>query len=473
MADAPATVKYGGALTYDGTDYIYALRGNDTKSFWRYNIAADSWISMAWTSMADAPDKVKDGGALAYHEASYMVSGKLISSVHDAGVPGTTWGTMAWSGTLNGQTINVRVRTSSNADMTGATAWDSCPIVTSGQDISTLSSVTDGHRYIQYRAELSTSDAYRTPVLHEVTITYISNQPPTVEAVGLYDSTRSTPVSSIDPQIEYAIKVTITDNNQLSDLSTVKVTLFYDADGTYDAGEVPTSGNSQASAILTCTVGATPNWIIDPTDDGTTWTIESSNCIQPDLNGTSGDFWFHFKPGKVATETVNPAKWHIHAVADDGSATSTGYQDNRDINWYGEIVTNTANISWGKIAAGADSSDSANVTGISVTHIANGMYAKQVAASSSWTSSSNTMTLNIAGAPVANEFSLKANNSTDPSSANLVMASPTYITIANNKTPTDECGDTVTTNTLWLKLGSPFAGEVYSGTIYYRIAQLR
>ncbi|MFC1964705.1 Kelch repeat-containing protein [Chloroflexota bacterium] len=470
MTDVPAIVKEGGALVYDGTDYIYAFRGNDTKNFWRYDISADSWISRAWTSMADAPDSVYKGGALAYHKASYMDSGKLISSIHDTGVTGINWGTMTWSETLNGQTINVKVRTSSNHGMTGATSWDSCPIVTKGQAISSLPSVTDGHRYIQYRAELSTSDTSQTPVLHEVTITYISYQSPIVDAVGLYDNTRSTPVSSMDPQIEYAIKVTVTDNNQLSDLSTVRVTLFYDTDGTYNVSEVPTSGNSRTCAILTCTVGAIPSWSIDPTS-GTTWTIESSNCVQPDLNGTTGDFWFHFKPGKVATETVNPAKWHIHAVADDRSATSTGYQDNRDINWYGEIVTNTANIDWGKIATGADFDDSTKVTGISVTYIANGLYAKQVAASSPWTNRSDIMTLNVAGTPATKEFSLKANDSTDLNSAQMVTASPTYITIDNSNAQTDEHGGTVTTNTLWLKLDSPFADDAHSGIIYYRIAR--
>jgi len=309
--------------------------------------------------------------------------------------------------------------------------------------------------------------------LHEVTITYISTQSPAVDAVSLYDSTRTTLVSSMDPQIEYAIKVTVTDNNLLSDLRAVKVTLFYDADGTYNAGEVPTAGNSQTCAMLTCNVDDTPSWneYCDPTVDGITWTIESSNCTQPDLNSITGDFWFHFKPSKIATETVNPAKWHIHAVADDGIATSTGHQDSIDINWYGEIVVNTASIDWGKIAPDADFSDLTKVTGISVTHIANGAYAKQVAASRSWTSDSDNMTLNMTGAPVANEFSLKANDSADLSSAQLVTASPNYITIGNSDTQTDEHGDTVTTNTLWLKSGSPFADEINSGTIYYRISR--
>jgi len=103
----------------------------------------------------------------------YLSPGTFTSDEHDAGVTGANWGTMSWSETLYGQTMTMKVRTSNASDMTGATGWASCPPVTSGDDISALSSVTDGHRYIQYRAELATSDSEETPVLHDVTITYV------------------------------------------------------------------------------------------------------------------------------------------------------------------------------------------------------------------------------------------------------------------------------------------------------------
>ena len=44
-----------------GGDLIYALRGDDSKDFWRYSISGDSW-----ESLLDSPDKVKHGGALVY-----------------------------------------------------------------------------------------------------------------------------------------------------------------------------------------------------------------------------------------------------------------------------------------------------------------------------------------------------------------------------------------------------------------------
>jgi len=109
----------------------------------------------------------------------YYPSGTLTSSIHDAGAGGINWGIMSWDETLNGQTVTMKVRTSNNSDMTGATVWASCPTVANGQDISGLSSVTGGHRYIQYQAYLARgADPNQTPVLHDVTITYAVNSPP-------------------------------------------------------------------------------------------------------------------------------------------------------------------------------------------------------------------------------------------------------------------------------------------------------
>ncbi len=72
MANAPEKVKWGGALAYDGTNYIYAFRGDDEKDFWRYSISGNSW-----EPLTDAPDKVKEGGALAYANGYvYALQGK-------------------------------------------------------------------------------------------------------------------------------------------------------------------------------------------------------------------------------------------------------------------------------------------------------------------------------------------------------------------------------------------------------------
>jgi len=60
MASTPDNVNGGGALVYDGTA-IYALRGSDTKDFWRYDIATNTWADRASTD-----ENIKKGGALVY-----------------------------------------------------------------------------------------------------------------------------------------------------------------------------------------------------------------------------------------------------------------------------------------------------------------------------------------------------------------------------------------------------------------------
>ena len=274
--------------------------------------------------------------------------------------------------------------------------------------------------------------------------------------------------SIMTPQVEYNAKVYVEHDNTLNDLTTVTVRIFYDSDGTYVTGDESGSADTQSRAILTWTKGGSP-WSIDPSAS-TTWELVSGSCVEPSLGEISGIFEFHFKPGKVATETITPAKWHLYAEADDGTATYNDTDNNKDMNWYGEITVNAANITWGPIAPSTDFGDSTKQTSISVTYIANGAYNEKIAASSSWTSASGDATLDVGGNPGANEFSLKADDTATLESAVLVAAEPTYATIDDTGMQTTDDGDMVTNNTLWLKLGTPLNEDIYSGTIYYRIA---
>ena len=114
----------------------------------------------------------------------YYSYGYLMSDLTDidgcvgknTGSRSTHYGVMAWNATTDpGLTsITMKARTSLNASMSDAMDWDDDDFVavTYGQDISDLPSVSDGHRYIQWRAELRTNDLYETPVLHSVNISY-------------------------------------------------------------------------------------------------------------------------------------------------------------------------------------------------------------------------------------------------------------------------------------------------------------
>ncbi|MCH7761608.1 T9SS type A sorting domain-containing protein [candidate division TA06 bacterium] len=108
------------------------------------------------------------------YKSAYFDSGYLISSIFDTGDWGTIYGVMDWNEILFGQSLVMKVRTSLDSLMAGAVPWDSASPVIKGQDISSLASVNDGDRYVQYRVELITSDLDVTPVLHEVTIFFSS-----------------------------------------------------------------------------------------------------------------------------------------------------------------------------------------------------------------------------------------------------------------------------------------------------------
>jgi hypothetical protein len=66
LADAPDKVRWGGTLACDGGGYIYAFRGNNTADFWRYSLPDNSW-----SVMAAAPGAVDEGGALTFN-AGYI-----------------------------------------------------------------------------------------------------------------------------------------------------------------------------------------------------------------------------------------------------------------------------------------------------------------------------------------------------------------------------------------------------------------
>jgi len=298
----------------------------------------------------------------------------------------------------------------------------------------------------------------------------VQNVAPTVDSVALW-TTVETPeaATSMSPQVEYNVKVGVTDANTLDNLSTITVTIFYDADGTYAFEDVAAagSGNVQTAAILTWTNLVTDTWTIDAVSGAGTWSIVSANCVVPTITETTGTFEFHFIPGKVATETVGTPKWHIYALADDGTETVGAYQADRTMNWYGEITINSGTAAFGDVALGCVDEDS---TAISTTYISNGNYSEQVKSSTPWTTSGGSVALNTTYTPGSGEFSLKADDDADTADYVQVL-SASYVDIATDESLTTESGDTTANNTLWLSLGSSgIPVGIYTGTVYFQIA---
>jgi photosystem II stability/assembly factor-like uncharacterized protein len=130
-------------------------------------------------------------------KAGCFLSGELVSSVYLTENASVTYDTMSWNETLQGQTIVIKVRTDTLPDMSTAVDWDSCPPVVNGQDISSLSSIDDFNRYIQYQVQCSTGSSDLTPLLHDINLEYtVDVDGPIPDSAIAFDGTN--PVPGID-----------------------------------------------------------------------------------------------------------------------------------------------------------------------------------------------------------------------------------------------------------------------------------
>lgn len=106
----------------------------------------------------------------------YLSPGSFESRVYDAGVP-KDWGAISWVADVPaGTSLAISVRTGSQLPLTGPYA----PVTSSGDQVGTIG------RYIQYKADLTTSDGSLSPVLREV-------------AVACEDAPTTSPVVTLNP----------------------------------------------------------------------------------------------------------------------------------------------------------------------------------------------------------------------------------------------------------------------------------
>jgi len=284
-----------------------------------------------------------------------------------------------------------------------------------------------------------------------------------------------TVTSPMTPQQDAWVNVTITDNNKLSDLSTVKTVLFYDADGTYtDPGASPTP-NTQTLAIMTWY--ASNDTFVIQSGSPSTWSVNNTTSTHGALTGRTGDWKFSFKPGKVATETTGSDRWFARVNATD-SAPATGSNNNSatgsSMNFYGEITVTTATVDFGTVALGSDFA--VNSRTANVTNIANGNYNENAqtdngtAGVGHWDNTTEiNVTLNTTGSPADGEFSLAVDDTTTLASAVNMTTAYQAINIAGVQT--GEAGYPSGDHGLWLAMGpAGIEAAVYNGTIYFQIA---
>jgi hypothetical protein len=303
---------------------------------------------------------------------------------------------------------------------------------------------------------------------------HLNNAAPTVDSVALYEHDDNNTALTMDPTVEYIVRVGITDTNQLNDLDKIQVTVYYDADGIYDVGNVLSAGDDQNGAILTWDSTGTDNWTID--DGSSSWDIETDSVAPADLSAVSTfTFKFHFTVGSVAKESADggdAAEWHIYAkVWDLSNATGDNYQENREMDWYGAITV-SGTVDFGSVNVGVtDQISGGGTTGVTCTYVSNGAFDEQVKADTPWVgaTSGKNLALNTGGTPGDAQFSLHADDTATVGGA--VQVSASYQTIDDTGTITDENGHAQANNFLWLSLGSTgIPDETYNGTIWYQIA---
>ncbi|MCJ7654377.1 MAG: hypothetical protein MUO97_03590 [Dehalococcoidia bacterium] len=300
-------------------------------------------------------------------------------------------------------------------------------------------------------------------------------QAPTVTAIQIFTDSGCTIIAtSMTPLTTYYARVSVTSNNKLKNLDTVQAQIFYDSTGGDPVA--PDTPDTHTCAILTCTVSG-PSWAIASGGPPTTWSIVELACVQPaNLNLTSGNWIFAFKPGKVATENTGAANWDAQGKATNKQAQSDDeYVRDKDMNFYGELTVGTPSVNWGSVDLGLIFSDEADSreTGISVNYIANGNYEEDIKSEDWDDGGGETLTLRDWSdddnpPDAASEFALKGNDINALVSA--ITVTTVYKDTDDTGTMTEEAGDTIATNTLWLSLSaSGILPGTYTGDIYYQI----
>lgn len=69
LANAPGNVRMGGGVVEGPDGYLYGLQGNNSTSFWRYSIADNTWSD---EGAADTPLTVYYGGSIVYDGSQYI-----------------------------------------------------------------------------------------------------------------------------------------------------------------------------------------------------------------------------------------------------------------------------------------------------------------------------------------------------------------------------------------------------------------
>jgi hypothetical protein len=116
--------------------------------------------------------------------AGWVNTGTATSQVYDTQMTAPAYSQLTWDSTIPaGASVALKVRTSANSDMSGASAWSALASRTSSP--SSLAALTN-LRYVQFQATLTAASPYTTfPTVDNVQITW-PGQSAFVEVGGYY-----------------------------------------------------------------------------------------------------------------------------------------------------------------------------------------------------------------------------------------------------------------------------------------------
>ena len=289
-----------------------------------------------------------DYNASIFKSSKYFSNGSLVSSVYDSkiGNGNIKYISASWNATIDSssQSIIVKIRSSQDSTMTGATSWNDCPAITNGQDsLDTILSVQSGDRYIQYRAEFSTSDLNTSPILHDITITYYTDKEgPSIEAAIAYGDEQFVPPDSIitnDRVIisfdESVAPISIDSSNIDSLLKLSNEHVWTDS-----FGNISSTCWDSTRKILTITLGK----------DGWSKWVNVGDTVYPSVcqNDSISDKWGNLCTSPcVITGSFGPVIDSI--IAYEGSDSTEHIDDDDYINLYFSKRTNKPLISQNNI----------------------------------------------------------------------------------------------------------------------------
>lgn len=317
-ANVTQSVNVGDTNNYNLTTYAYtngsAVTSSDVQLYYNgsavttnYTSAGGGWYLLsAVVTGANASRtygvQVKSSKTVYVDDVSlsnYATSGTLTSSIFDTG-QASNWGTLTFNAlTPTSTTATVKVRTSNNADMSGATAFTSCSTVSSGVDLSGASCATDNQRYVQYQIGLGTSDTSVTSTFQDISIAFApaDSSPPTGGSISYTDGYYTT--ASVALTVSDGTDAESGINTATRTIQRQSATLSAGSCGSYGAGfsTITPTGSYPSFTDSTVTSGNCYQYRYLVSDNnGNQATYTSSNVVKVDTGTPSA-------PGTPSTTT--------------------------------------------------------------------------------------------------------------------------------------------------------------------------